>query len=565
MPSRYSYSSTCMIAALVIFFFSNVPCSGQNQKDLHDELCRVMVSGPEKTLTPLAPSPRPTRTTGIRTTASGPGLVWTHKDNGNKWIAEAVSIGNHGTQVFSQYYLNNTAAALLSRHDQDPPVPVWEIQNDPDNPGGVDSAEETDIHVSITETETGVNQRIIKVSKYSSGTGPDWVYTYPHLTAGKLYIQISNDGQIIVAAVGNPVTGKNDILVFHPSSAVPTAAFSLQSGTMWGFDLSADGSRMVIGIHTTAYVLEVPSGNVLFTLNHAHSLSSCGVAISGDGSVFASGGGQGRIRIWEWDGSTYINTFTDITPGGGIVRTIAISDDSTTVAYGIGYAYPSLEVDTKAIDVPGKIVTMHEKVTGYGQYQNTAYDVAICADGGRFVVAQFGDEPDLIEEVRIFEKYLSVPIATINLKGSAFNVDISADGKWVVAGSKAVHANQSGSGGQIDLYHLEDSDFTLYNTPSIGSTVIFELRGTPYANGFLIASPKLNPAPTHFPGIGTLYPDWAGLAVLPMGQISPGGTVNMGAPIPYDPSLIGESIYSQGGVDSPAKLTACWVKLTPVP
>lgn len=565
MSSRYTCFLTCAVAALVIFLFSNAPSMGQDPKGLRDVMVRVMVSEPERALTPLAPSPGLTRTSGTQTMTAGPGLVWTHKDNGKKWIAEAVSIGNHGTQVFSQYYLNNTAAALLSRHDQEPPVAVWEVLNDPDNPGGVDSAEETDIHVSITETETGVNQRIIKVSKYSSGAGPDWVYTYPHLTAGKLYIQISNDGQIIVAAVGNPVTGENDILVFHPSSAVPTATFSLQSGTMWGFDLSADGSRMVIGIHTTAYVLEVPSGNVLFTLNHAHSLSSCGVAISGDGSVFASGGGQGRIRIWEWNGSTYINTFTDITPGGGIVRTIAISDDSTTVAYGIGYAYPSLEVDTKAIDVPGKIVTMHEKVTSYGQYQNTAYDVAICAEGSRFAVAQFGDEPDLVEEVRIFEKYSSVPIATLNLKGSAFNVDISSDGKWVVAGSKAVHANQSGSGGQIDLYHLEDSDFALYNTPSVGSTVLFELRGTPYANGFLIASPKLNPLPAPIPGIGTLYPDWAGLLVIPMGQIGSGGMVNMSTMLPNDPSLIGASIYSQGGVDDPAKLTACWVKLTLVP
>jgi hypothetical protein len=46
-------------------------------------------------------------------------------------------------------------------------------------------------------------------------------------------------------------------------------------------------------------------------------------------------------------------------------------------------------------------------------------------------------------------------IGAINFPGSAFGVDVSADGQYVVGGSKAVHANQFGSGGRIELIQLQ--------------------------------------------------------------------------------------------------------------
>src|SRR5206468_6193711 len=48
-------------------------------------------------------------------------------------------------------------------------------------------------------------------------------------------------------------------------------------------------------------------------------------------------------------------------------------------------------------------------------------------------------------------------IGQINFAGSAFSVDVTTDGQYVVGGAKAVHANQFGNGGRIELIQLQAS------------------------------------------------------------------------------------------------------------
>src|SRR5688572_9844656 len=59
------------------------------------------------------------------TQAQTGGLIWTHTDGGLLWIGENVSIGNGGSEVFTEYALNNEADALLSSNDTNPPTPLW--------------------------------------------------------------------------------------------------------------------------------------------------------------------------------------------------------------------------------------------------------------------------------------------------------------------------------------------------------------------------------------------------------------------------------------------------------
>ena len=73
---------------------------------------------------------------------------------------------------------------------------------------------------------------------------------------------------------------------------------------------------------------------------------------------------------------------------------------------------------------------------------------------------QFHDWP----EVMVFNRNVQL-IGQIDFPGSAFSVDVSSDGQYVVGGSKAVHANQFGSGGRIELIQLQASP-TPTPTPS---------------------------------------------------------------------------------------------------
>jgi hypothetical protein len=484
--------------------------------------------------------------------------VWTHP--GSWWIGEQVGIGNHGTQVFTHYYLNDTAAALLSVHDGDPPLPVWELDTHPDNPMDVDSADYSDVHVGITRTDTGtMNQYVVKLSKYSS-QGRDWVYTYPHLTTGRMIAAVSADGQTIVSVISNPITSRPDLLVFDPDSPIPTASFALPAGGAMKFDLATNGERAVIIIDLTVYVVEIATGNILLANSESSAYGTRGLGISGDGSVVASGQSGNGLRLYEWNGSTYVPTWFHVTPGG--VRALDVSEDGSTVAYGIGFAYPSTRIVTECVDVPTKTVTMSEDISSFGQYQNTVWEVAISADGEIFATATFGDEPDIVEEVRVYHKHRSVPIRTLNLLGSAFSIDVSPDGKWVVAGSKAVHGNESGHGGQIDLLHLGGTDLAVYTTPSVGSTVTFETFGNPGSPALLLHSPTLASSPVVFPEIGTLYLTRSSMSVIPMGPIGPGGS----ASLPWTvPGPVGTTHYFQGFQVAPRRLSECWVPVTFLP
>lgn len=487
--------------------------------------------------------------------------VWSHP--GAWWIGEQVSFGNHGTQVFTHYAQNDTATALLSVHDNAPAVPVWELDTDPDNPKMVDSARYSDAHVSISQTQTStLNQNIIKVRKLSA-QGLDWTYTFPHLTAGRLVTGISGDGQTIVAAIPNPVTQTNDLLVFSAGSPVPVAMHSLPVGTIWGFTMATEGNVAAFAIDSTLYVLEISSGNILLTVPQSTSYSNLGLALSGDGSVLAHGVLGSGFTLYRRTSASYAPVWFRPTPSH--VRVIDISDDSSTVAYGMGFLYPSTRIIVECVDIPTLTVTMSEDISGGGQYQNTVHDLALSANGNVCAAATFGGELGINAELRIYSKYSNTPIRTLDLPGSAFSVDISPDGKWVVAGSKAIHANELGHGGQVDLLHLGGADFAMHTTPSIGNTVNFEAYGAPNSPAFLLHATLPSDPSVLIPAIGSLYLKRAAISLHSMGAVSALGSANLDWPIANDPGLIGVTHYFQGYLLAPRKLTADWLPVTYLP
>ena len=490
-----------------------------------------------------------------------PGHRWTHE--GEWWIGYHIAIGNHGTQVFTQYGLNDTAAALLSVHDPGfLATPAWEWWTDPEDPSMVDSAERADVHVAVTQTETGVpNERVVRIAKYTSA-GFDWVYTYPHLTAGRAVVGTSADGQVIVAAVGNPLSGLNDVLVFTPEEPTPVGRFVLPGGTLWNFDLAADGRRAVFGVHMTVIVLDLESGAYLYDVEHPFSMSNIGMGISGDGSVFATGAWH-SLRVYEWIGDQYQLDWS--LPRASGLRAIDVSEDSSTVVYGIGFQYPSTRIIVESADIASRTVTRSEDISSTGEYQNSVMDVAVSADGTVSAAACMGDAPDVVEEVRVYHKHRDRPVHTLNLPGSAFAVDVSPDGRWVAAASKAVHGNELGHGGRVDLLHLGGLDLALDGTPSIGTSVTFTVYGTPGAPARLLDSTGLAPTPLVLPGIGTLYLDPAALSVTTIGRIRAHGSACTELAIPNDPALVGVSHYFQGRTHRPDRLTDYWLVVTFLP
>jgi WD40 repeat protein len=514
----------------------------------------------------LGSAPRSVNTGSLALTA--PGLTWSHPDNGSAWIATAVAIGERGSQVFAEYDLNNEAAELLSAFDSDPPTPVWTDGS----PLGTEfrvvaSADENDVHVVVDQVvlNNNIQTRQAVVRKYSSVSAtPLWSYTFtPIINAGS-NVGIARDGQTIVAAIYNNNTSEVEIATWGPNSGTPSAYTKVAVGAnnfMRGFDLSADGSTLYFSAGIQAYVFDLATQTVVFNTNIGASFDSH--AISGDGSVFAFGNFN-ALSVWERSGGTYSNTHTVTKPGQVFCAEIDISDDSSTVAAGWYYYNPGLQVTLEALDAPSKTITMTQTLLGVGGLQNLVSDVSCSANGDRFAVGLWGDA-GTIDEVRLYNSNSATPAVTFNTPGSVFDIDLSADGQRVVAGSKAVHANTLGNGGRVDLVDAGGEDLVLRGTPSLGATVEYQLYGTVGKPALLMTSLALQQPPISYTGIGTLYIDRATLTFESMGTVLPQGFAQHFVTLGSDPALVGKSFFHQGLLLGPRTLSQDWLKMTVLP
>jgi hypothetical protein len=498
-----------------------------------------------------------------------PGLVWTRSDGGLAWIASAVSIGDRAGQVFAEYDLNNESAEVLSSFDSNPPTPVW-TDNSPlgTEVRYVHSADAVNTHVAIDQLVLNGNNatRQARLSKYtSSSSTPDWTYTFAPVINAGANVGISRDGNKIVAAIYDDPLNQVEIAVFAPGSNVPlsyTVVPVAVNDYMRGFDLSADGSTLYFSAGITAYIFDIASASVVFSTYIGASFDSH--AISGDGSVFAYGNFN-SMSVFEKSGGTYFNTDTKVQGGACYCAIIDISDDGSTIAYGWTFYDYYLTVQVNAMDVATKAITMTNTATGSGGFQNIVSDVSISADGSRFAVGLWGDQGGLVPEVRVFSRGSNTPIASLDLPGSVFDLEISANGEKVVAGSKAVHANTLGNGGRVDLFDTGGEDFALRGAPHAGATVNFDTYSTPGRRTYVLKALGEDHPPTTFPGVGTLYIDRATLKFLPWVLTPASGIATRSFTVPSGPGVVGSSLWFQGFSVGPRQLTNDWIKMTILP
>lgn len=492
--------------------------------------------------------------------------LWSRSDI--YWVGKIVSLGNHGTQVFTEFDSGIDHAEFLSGFDETPADPVWQTIAGPDlTQAQCASAESGDSHVTIHQVVSGTDQlhRLAVVTKYnSSSAAPQWTYTFTPLIGGPSRIGMSRDGNVIAAAILNNWTSRCEIAFFGPNSSVPTGTLSLPSFTqLRGFDLSSDGSTLYVSSASQAVVIDRATLTTRATIALPTALDCH--ALSGDGSVLAYGT-FGTLVVWERQaGGNYAWTHTHTVPGTNVCGRIDISDDNSTIAFGFNFYDTNLHVRIEALDVPTKTITMSEDAYGTGTLQNVVSDVSISADGSRFAVALWGDEGDVCPEVRVYAKNSSVPLKLYNLPGSAFDVDLSPDGQRLAVASKAVHANTFASGGTISLYALTREDIRVTGVPHLGSQITVTMRGKPFVQSSLLWTNAPAANPTVFGNLGTLYLQRTTLNSIPTGLTGEGGEVQYTYDVSSNPADIGRSVYFQGFFASPRRFTQDWVKVTILP
>lgn len=495
------------------------------------------------------------------------GALWTRATT--EWTPKVVSIGAHGTQVFSQIEFGQDHAELLSGFSPNPATPAWTSNVAVAGMNAYcESAETSDVHATVHQIVQNNQQstRVATVSRWRSGsTTPEWTWSFPGTTFGLSRVGISADGSRIVAATIYPSEMRLRLAVFQGSNGTPVyqgdiSTFGLH---LRGFELSGDGNTLYLTSNSSLHIWNVNTHASVYQIVLPGMFDSH--AISGDGRVFAWGEFN-KVHVYErGTNGTYSQTHVREVPGSLVCDRLGLSANGSTLAIGWHYYDTNQRVRIEALDVATKAVTMVDEAQGTGTYQNIVSAVSVSDDGQRFAVGLWGDQGNLVPEVRIYRKNHNAPVALHNLTGSVHDLEMSGDGERIAVAWKPVHANTFAGGGGFSLYAFEQMDFFVTGVPGVGDTIAVEFTGPANATARLLWSRGQATAPNVFPGVGTLHLRRTDLVSVPIGNADGSGTAVTTFALPTSPTQIGQSLYFQGYFTTPRRLTDDWARVTILP
>ena len=364
-------------------------------------------------------------------------------------------------------------------------TPDFEFSSFDSGNSGVASAKGADRMAYMESNAPGSDFRVHGF-KSTSGGIPDWSFPFPvsdpNLPASSKKVAVSYDGSTVAAVVSDSVTQNSTLYVFEADTGVVRSTWT-DPLRMDAVDLTDDGSVALVTQDNLAVLVDTSNGNSLFSVAGSGA-GNIFYRISGDGNVFVTNGFN--LDVYKFDGTTYQRVIHFSQANNWFGGASIVSRDGSTVGSFAGnYANNWLTGEVDLFDVASAQLIGSYPVSGTGQYQGTPVGAESNDNGTVMAFASWGTEFHDWPEVMVFNRNVNL-IGAINFPGSAFGVDVSADGQYVAGSAKAVHANQFGSGGDIELIQLQPQP-TPTPTP------------TPTATPVVTPTPTPTPRPTPLP------------------------------------------------------------------
>lgn len=493
--------------------------------------------------------------------------VWSHTSAGEGITSYAVSMGNFGSQVFSDAGFAHHRTRLFSAHRASNVAPEWETDIDRAvyNPR-VASAQSTDLHFSLVRHQNPTNPtlRDLVLRAWRSGSEqPIWTRTLASNSMNDQYIWVrcNRDGSRVVT--GTNGIPNEEIWVHDGRTGAELENYPL---TLFSFptemEVSEDAEVMLVMNSIARQVVHIDSGQVLHNVLGTPTMYG-GAAISADGDVFGVSAGNsfqvfrkhvgaGYTLVSEFDGASNEHAYYGTLSADGRIAAAAFLVPGASHARVVAW---NTDTDT---------VLLNKLYTGSGSLRTYPTGLAISKDGRRLVLAMTGDgTAGQAPELAVFESGYASPYfatrALYDLPGSVMDISLSDDGSRLATCGRTSHATMSQTDKVYALYQF-DRDLVLEGTPNRGSVITARIQGEPGKQGYLVVATEAAPTPLQLP-IGVLYVRRSSLYdVIPAGTIGATGEATASFTIPWTSSH--DHYFFQAFTGSPRLLNKDWDVVT---
>jgi len=463
-------------------------------------------------------------------------------------IPDTVGVGNHGTLAWLGLSLNNERLALLAPTETSPPVAIYEDTSSVGYRVEVAAADRSPACAVVWRnpiTQTG------EIRYYDGFSVSPQTIMGPNRMEE---VRISDDGARV--AVGyNDDTFQAAVNVYDETLALLTSMVAVVPSTGYvEHHLSADGSRVLLATQNTDYLFDVASGDLLHQNPHFSTFVTNNHALDGDGHTWVEGNSD--VGIWRENSGAFtkILTFADPALAGSVDQYTACGisrDGSTVVATGNVQGRPGhLRVYCWALSPAGATLLWTHVRNAPSTLPDWGQEVSLSDNGRWIAVGTLGTVPSLYPEVIVFDRDSgNVPIASIDTFASCTSVDISGNGRFVLAGAMQNHAFIGSSFGYAYCLDLGRQGLWLSGTPSIGRAATLHIQGDLGDPVWMAASLHLLPVGVPIAGFsGSWWLDLMQPTLLPptfFGTVSASGRLSVPFTLPLDPALVGLEIFVQ--------------------
>ena len=422
--------------------------------------------------------------------ASDSGYVLWVDRNHRYGIAENLVISGDGRYIFANWWLNSQRVSLYDVLGTS--TPLWEYSSTfVWNRGQSIGSSLSGAALSAVTATT-----VYKWAKDSAN--PQWSFDYPGYS-GKSAI-VSENGSVVVSACEAGVDKKVYVFNAQTGESLWTASFT-NSRAIQGLDISDNGQIVVVTTYDTCFVFEngTQRGNAIL-IGSPTSGTQYPAMISGDGSVLITGDFYGRLRKYNWNGSNYVQHWMYQYPTGTYYNWIcgkAISKDGSKILIGVlDFGNGSNYDNSCAILLDSSSNVPRWFCHRYGDMVEAT---ALSANGAYGVAGSWGMYNSTFGDViSVFDTQDSVPIFSvlddIDEPGSIHTVDMSSDGQYIAAGGKAVHARQSGNGGEVYAIRVVMTLIKEHVATKMRAAKIMNVNANPFKSKVLIEIADIVPA-----------------------------------------------------------------------